>query len=180
MKIIIASDIHGSKYSAEKLQQSFIKEGADKMVLLGDIYNHGPRNPFPRDYAPMEVAKILNSIKDKILVIKGNCDSEVDQMISEFTFVEQAQLLLDSGIVITCTHGHKLNKDNLTSSVGDVLAYGHFHVNMMEKQNGIWIINPGSCALPKENSVAGYILIDGNKMYQKDLDGNIINQEIIK
>jgi len=178
MKILIASDIHGSQYYAKKLVDRFNAEKADKMVLLGDIYNHGPRNPFPKDYNPMGVAAILNSIKDKLIVVKGNCDSEVDQMISEFTFVESAQLYVD-GKVITCTHGHKLNKDNMDTSVGDVLAYGHFHTNFMERVNGVLVVNPGSVSLPKENSVSGYLLLFNNNMIQYNIEGDLIQQETI-
>lgn len=178
MKIAIASDIHGSKYYAEKLIERFIEEKADKLVLLGDIYYHGPRNPLPKDYAPMEVAKLLNPIKDKLIVIKGNCDSEVDQMISEFTFVENSMILID-GKRIMLTHGHKLNKDNLEEGAYDVLAYGHFHINMMEKVKGVLVLNPGSLSLPKENSISGYIVIENGEAIQKNIDGEVLNKASI-
>ena len=178
MKIMIASDIHGSKYFAEKILQRFEEEKAEKLILLGDIYYHGPRNPLPKEYAPMEVAKLLNPIKDKLIVIKGNCDSEVDQMISEFAFVENTMILLDVKRIML-THGHKLNKDNLESGAYDVLAYGHFHINMMERKDGVLVINPGSVSLPKQDSVSGYITIDNKTVSQHDINGAIINTTTI-
>ncbi|MBE5762667.1 MAG: phosphodiesterase [Clostridiales bacterium] len=178
MKLFIASDIHGSKYYAQKLVERFEKEKADKLILLGDIYYHGPRNPLPKDYAPMEVANLLNPMADKLIVIQGNCDSEVDQMISKFHFVKESMILLD-GKKIMLTHGHILNKDNLEKGAYDVLAYGHFHINMMEKKDGVLIINPGSVSLPKENSISGYITIENNIVKQFDIEGNIIQQEQI-
>ncbi len=178
MKLFIASDIHGSKYYAQKLVERFEKEKADKLILLGDIYYHGPRNPLPKDYAPMEVANLLNPMADKLIVIQGNCDSEVDQMISKFHFVKESMILLD-GKKIMLTHGHILNKDNLEKGAYDVLAYGHFHINMMEKKDGVLIINPGSVSLPKNDSISGYITIENNIVKQFDIEGNIIQQEQI-
>lgn len=179
MKLFIASDIHGSKYYAEKLIERFHAENADMMALLGDIYYHGPRNPLPKNYAPMEVANLLNNIKDKLVVIKGNCDSEVDQMISQFTFTEMAKIVVDNAVV-TLTHGHKFNKDAMPEYAGDVLAYGHFHINFMQRVGDTLVINPGSVSLPKENSVHGYITIEKNIVSQYDIDGNKIMSQKIK
>ena len=110
MKIVIASDLHGSAYFANKLMDICYKEDADKLILLGDIYNHGPRNKLPKDYQPMQVAEILNGVKENLIVIKGNCDSEVDTMISEFDFV--GDLVIVSGNkTVYLTHGHVYNKD---------------------------------------------------------------------
>ncbi len=178
MRLMIASDIHGSKYYAEKIIERFNAEKADKLVLLGDIYYHGPRNPLPKDYAPMEVSKLLNAIKEKLIVIKGNCDSEVDQMISEFTFAESAMLLVDDKKVML-THGHKLNKDNLQEGAYDVLAYGHFHVNFMERVKGVLVVNPGSVSLPKQESISGYVIIDNGLVSQYDIDGKLIENNKI-
>ena len=175
MKLFIASDIHGSLYYANKIIECFLKEKADKLILLGDIYYHGPRNPLPKDYNPMEVAKLLNNYVDQLIVIHGNCDAEVDQMISKFQFQDNYKLT-ESGKTILFTHGHKINKDNLGNKDFDVLCYGHFHVNMMEKVEGITILNPGSASLPKENSNQGYIIIENGVAIQKDFDGNTLNQ----
>ena len=178
MELMIASDIHGSKYYAQKIVERFEAEKADKLVLLGDIYYHGPRNPLPKDYAPMEVANLLNPMADKLIVIQGNCDSEVDQMISKFHFVKEAMILVDNKKIML-THGHILNKDNLESGAYDVLAYGHFHIDFMERKNGVLVINPGSVSLPKEDSISGYITIENNKAIQHYLNGDIKHAEMI-
>ena len=172
MKVVIVSDIHGSSFYTKKAIEIFNKEDADLLVLLGDIYNHGPRNPFPQDYAPMEVADLLNAIKDKLIVIKGNCDSEVDQMISEFTFTPFAQIYVD-GLKVTLTHGHIFNKDNMPENAGDVLAYGHFHTAFIDKVNNTYVINPGSISLPKDDHRA-YIVIQNKTITLKEITGETI------
>lgn len=175
MKIFVASDIHGSSYYAQKLVEKFEQEKADVMVLLGDIYYHGPRNPFPKEYNPMKVSEILNNIKDKLYVVKGNCDSEVDQMISEFQFESMHRLsILDKDIVFT--HGHIYNEDNIPNEKCDILVYGHFHVNFIKKVNNTIVVNPGSISLPKENSTQGYVLIDEKAIKEIDLNGNIVDE----
>ena len=121
MKLFVATDIHGSAYYAERVVEKFKQSGADLLVLLGDVYNHGPRNPFPKDYAPMRVAELLNSVSSKVLAIQGNCDSEVDSMISDFTFVKNNVLPLGNRKLFL-THGHVYNKDNLPAlACGDVI-----------------------------------------------------------
>ncbi len=170
MKILVASDIHGSKYYAQKVVDSFYKENADMLVLLGDIYNHGPRNPLPKEYAPMEVAGILNKITDKLIVIQGNCDSEVDQMISDFTFVKDSVICVD-GLKVFATHGHVWNKDNIPPNCGDVLVYGHFHTAFIEEKDGIVIANPSSASLPKDDT-RGYLTIEKNAITLKNLENN--------
>lgn len=173
MKILVASDIHGSKYYAQKIVDSFYKENADLLVLLGDIYNHGPRNPFPKEYAPMEVAEILNKMTDKMIVIQGNCDSEVDQMISDFTFVKDSVIFVD-GLKVFATHGHVWNIDNIPVGCGDVLVYGHFHTGFVKEKDGIIIANPSSASLPKDNNPHGYLTIEKNVVALKDLENNTI------
>lgn len=178
MKVMIASDLHGSYAYAEQVTSIFRRDRYDLLVLLGDIYNHGPRNPMPPQYAPMQVAELLNGIKDKLLVIKGNCDSEVDQMISEFSFVENAVLWQD-GKKIFCTHGHVHNRDNMPAlHDGDVLVYGHFHTVMCQKESGVTILNPGSVSLPKdghrayiaiEDGVASIITLGGDVLHRVEL-----------
>lgn len=159
MKLFIATDIHGSAYWAERVLQKFTSSDAEMLVLLGDIYNHGPRNPFPQDYAPMRVAEMLNKIAPKILAIQGNCDSEVDQMISDFPFVTH-NVLPFFGRKLFFTHGHLFNKSNLPHlSRGDVLFYGHFHKNEIVECGGVICVNVGSCALPKDG-IASYCVVD--------------------
>ena len=179
MKLIIASDLHGSGYYAQKLKDVFLKEGGELLVILGDIYNPGPRNPISKDYAPMEVAEVLNSLKDKLLVIKGNCDSEVDTLISEFDFSEFSQIFVD-GLKITLTHGHKFNKDNMPANAGDVMCYGHFHTGFIDKVGDVVVANAGSLSLPKDGTAHSYLTIEDNVITLKDIDGNIIDSKKIK
>ena len=172
MKIFIATDLHGSAFWAEKVVQQFKKTNADILVLLGDIYNHGPRNPFPQDYAPLRVAEILNGLAEKLVVIQGNCDSEVDQMISNFTFLPHNVLFCGSRRMFF-THGHVYNKDNLPClAAGDVLFYGHFHKNEIAEKGGVTCVNVASCALPKD--VASYCIAQENGVAIFDFDGNEI------
>lgn len=180
MKLLIVSDIHGSGYYANKLLEIVKQENPDKIVLLGDLYYHGPRNPLTEKYGPMEVANILNSLKDKILAVKGNCDAEVDEMISEFPLQENIQMKAN-GHNLFFTHGHKYNMDNLPP-IGidvDIMFYGHFHVNCIEEKDGITFVNPGSISLPKQNTEHGYAIFDENKIILKDVDGNIIKEKNI-
>lgn len=179
MKIVIASDLHGSSYYAEKVKDIFAKEQGDLLVLLGDIYNPGPRNPISKDYAPMVVAQTLNSLKDRLLVIKGNCDSEVDTLISEFDFSEFSQIFAD-GLKITLTHGNKFNKDNMPVNAGDVMCYGHFHTGFITQVGSVIVANAGSVSLPKDNSARSYLTIQNNVIALKDIDGNILDSKKIK
>ena len=170
MKVLIASDLHGSAYYADRLIRIFEGSGADLLVLLGDVYNHGPRNPLPEGYAPMEVASQLNRVKDRLLVIQGNCDSQVDTLISEFHFVEDACLVL-GGHKVYLTHGHVYHKDRLPAICpGDTLVYGHYHAVLCEDVDGVHVLNPGSISLPKDDHRA-YILMVEKGAEILDLDG---------
>jgi len=173
MKIFVVTDLHGSAYWAQKAVEQFNLSNAEVMVLLGDVYNHGPRNPFPKDYDPMRVAEILGTVASKLVVIKGNCDSEVDQMISPFTFVDN-NVLYAFGRRLFFTHGHVYNKDNLPQlSRGDVLLYGHYHVNEITEIQGVTCVNVGSAALPKDGNNA-FGLIDDNGIRLFDFDGRLV------
>lgn len=167
MKLFIASDIHGSAVWCAKMLEAFKKEGADKLVLLGDILYHGPRNPLPDGYAPKEVFEMLNPLADKIIAVRGNCDSEVDQMVLDFNVSSDYAEIFDGETKITLSHGHRsvppLGK-------GDAYITGHTHVplNVVEKE-GYLHLNPGSVSLPKENSAHGYILYDKGEFVFKSL-----------
>ena len=175
MKLLVVSDIHGSAYYAEKIPEIFEREKADKIIVLGDLYYHGPRNPLTKDYSPMKVAEILNSLKDRLEVIKGNCDAEVDEMISEFKFEEH--LLLDvNNLKVYFTHGHKNNMDNLPDEQIDMMVYGHFHTGFIVKKDGIIFANPGSISLPKDNTKNSYLILDKESIVLKDIDGNVIDE----
>jgi len=174
MKYFIVTDIHGSAYWAKKAADKFIQTHSDVMVVLGDVYNHGPRNPFPKDYAPMEVAEILNGIKN-LTVIQGNCDSEVDQMISRFQFVRE-NAVYSGGRKFFFTHGHIHNKQNLPFLCeSDVMFYGHTHVNEISVAEGIVCVNVSSCALPKDG-VSVYCIADENCVSVYGFDDALILQ----
>lgn len=175
MKVVIASDIHGSSYYAEKLKEIVEKENPEKIIILGDLYYHGPRNELTQEYAPMKVAEILNEMKDKIMVVRGNCDAEVDEMISKFKFEDHILLELN-GKKFYFTHGHKYNIENIPYEDFDIMIYGHIHQGFIEKKGDFIFANPGSISLPKGMSTHSYIVLEENKIILKDVNGNIISE----
>lgn len=173
MKIMVASDIHGSAYYCQKMTEAYKNSGAQKLLLLGDILYHGPRNDLPKEYAPKKVIEMLNNISDEILCVRGNCDSEVDQMVLKFNIMAEYAIIYDGETMIFATHGHKFNKDNLPSlKKGDILLHGHTHIPVNESIDGITVINPGSVSIPKENSWHGYMIIENGTYTWYDFDGN--------
>ena len=179
MKVLIISDIHGSGYYGEKIKEINERENPDKIILLGDLYYHGPRNELSQEYEPMKVANILNSLKDKLLVVKGNCDAEVDEMISEFKFQDHI-LMGINGTNYYFTHGHKYNIENIPYEDFDVMIYGHIHQGFIQEKEGYVFANPGSISLPKCNTEHSYIIIDGNKIILKRVDGEILQEYELK
>lgn len=173
MKFLIASDIHGSAYYTEKVIKRAKAENADKIILLGDIFNHGPRNPLPKEYAPLKVADLLNTVKNDLIVIKGNCDSEVDTLISEFDFIPHMMLMVADKTVFL-THGHVYNKDNMPKVRVDAIIYGHFHTGFIENAGKYYVANAGSVSLPKNGTPSSYIIISDEEFSLKDIDGNLI------
>lgn len=178
MKYLVISDIHGSSFYAKKIQEIYNNENPDKIVLLGDLYYHGPRNSLTEEYNPMEVAKILNGYKDIILCTRGNCDAEVDEMISEFKFEEYIELNIND-VNFFFSHGHKYNMDNVPP-VGKVVVYGHFHTGFITEEYGTIFANPGSISLPKNNTPNSYLIIDEKELILKDLNGKIIDKKKYK
>lgn len=177
MKWIIASDIHGSAAYCRKLIEAFENEGADRLLLLGDILYHGPRNDLPAEYAPKKVIEMLNGLKDKILCVRGNCDTEVDQMVLEFPVLADYAVLYIENRVFYATHGHIYNLDNLPPLCkGDILLHGHTHIPACTEQNGITYMNPGSVSIPKENSANSYMTIENGMVYWKSLSGEAYNK----
>ena len=173
MKIMVASDIHGSAYYCQKMTEAYKNSGAQKLLLLGDILYHGPRNDLPKEYAPKKVIEMLNNISDEILCVRGNCDSEVDQMVLKFNIMAEYAIIYDGETMIFATHGHKFNKDNLPSlKKGDILLHGHTHMPVNESIDGITVMNPGSVSIPKENSWHGYMIIENGTYTWYDFDGN--------
>ena len=172
MKYLVISDIHGSGYYANKIKEINEKEKPDKIILLGDLYYHGPRNPLTEKYGPMEVAGILNDLSDKILCTRGNCDADVDEMISNFKFKDYIRLV-HSNLNFFFSHGHFYNSDNIPENA-DIVIYGHFHTGFIKEEYGIIFANPGSISLPKNGTKNSYMIIDDEKIVLKDVDGNVI------
>ena len=175
MKYLVVSDIHGSLFYANKIKEIMNNQNIDKLILLGDLYYHGPRNPLPKEYNPMEVSKLLNSLKDQLICIKGNCDAEVDEMISEFQFNESVRININNKTFMF-THGHKYNIDLLPENF-DILIYGHFHTGFIKFSNDKVFINSGSMSLPKNETKNSYLIIDDNYIYLKDLENNNIIED---
>ena len=173
MKLLIASDIHGSAYYCEKLIQAFKDEEADKLLLLGDILYHGPRNDLPKDYDPRKVIAMLNNMASDILCVRGNCDTEVDQMVLDFPIMAEYCILYLENHMIYCTHGHKLTEDmKLPLNQGDILLCGHTHVPKCSNEEGYTYMNPGSVSIPKENSAHGYMILEDKSFLWNDLEGS--------
>ena len=180
MKLFIASDIHGSAYFCRKMIEAFKAEKADRMLLLGDILYHGPRNDLPQEYAPKEVIALLNSLKDKILCVRGNCDTEVDQMVLSFPVMADYCALLVDGHVIYATHGHVFNEGNPPPlQPGDVLLSGHTHVPRCHRREGLAFVNPGSVSIPKQNTPHSYAILEDGVMTWKDLQGGAFMREAL-
>lgn len=172
MKLMIASDIHGSEYYCKKLPERFEAEAADKLLLLGDILYHGPRNDLPRDYAPKAVINFLNPMKDKILCVRGNCDTEVDQMVLSFPMLADYAFLCLDGHMIYAAHGHHFGEDNPPPiSNGEILLCGHTHVPKCAEKSGYIYMNPGSVSIPKENSEPSYMIYENDVFAWKTLSG---------
>lgn len=177
MKWLIASDIHGSAYWCEKLLEAYKAEGADRMLLLGDVLYHGPRNDLPQGYAPKQVIAMLNAMKNEILCVRGNCEAEVDQMVLEFPVLADYAVLCEGTTMIYCTHGHVYNTGKLPPlQKGDVLLHGHTHIPAWEDHGSYRYLNPGSVSIPKENSWHGYMVLENGLCTWKDFDGNIQHQ----
>ena len=179
MKVLIISDKHGSGYYAEKIKEIEEKEKPEEIIILGDLYYHGPRNELSQEYEPMKVAKILNSMKEKLTVIRGNCDAEVDEMISEFQFHDYV-LKEINGKKIYFTHGHKYNIEKIPYEEFEIMIYGHTHQGFIEEKEGYIFANPGSISLPKCNTEHSYIILEENKIILKNVDGKIIKEYEIK
>ena len=175
MRVVIASDIHGSAYYANKLKERFEEEKASQLILLGDIYYHGPRNELSYEYDPQKVADILNSIWIKVVSVRGNCDSEVDEMISRFSFVENMELYVKDKKVYLA-HGHKINWD-FPNYYGDIIIFGHLHTGFIKKENGVIIANTGSVSLPKNATPNSYIVLTDDTIELKDIDGKLLESE---
>ncbi len=174
MRFLIGSDIHGSIKYANLFFEKFDKHACEKIILLGDLYYNGARNDPPEGYAPKEVVKLLNSYAGKLLVAKGNCESEVDQMVSSFTINDSLSIFAFDK-VITCVHGHHKNMNDLPIEPGDVFLQGHTHISVLEKKDNLILGNPGSISLPKDEHHS-YMVMDDSRIYLYDL----LNDQLLK
>lgn len=172
MKWMIASDLHGSAYYCKKMLEAFEREGADRLLLLGDLLYHGPRNDLPRDYAPKEVMPLLNGMRERLCCVRGNCDAEVDQMVLDFPVLADYCILPVGGRLIYATHGHIYNMKNQPPlAPGDILLHGHTHVpTWTEFGQGNLCLNPGSLSIPKEDSAHSYMTLEGTTFCWKDVE----------
>ena len=173
-KIMVATDIHGSAKTGEIILQRLEEEQAEALVIMGDFYYHGPRNPLPEGHGPMNLCEMLNSIKDRVIAIRGNCDANIDEMISEFPFHPTVDVQIGDK-KITFTHGHVYNEKCFPYDT-DVLMFGHTHVNRVFKTEEKLAVNLASASLPKDNCDKSYAIIDANKITIKTLGGSIIQE----
>ena len=173
MKWMIASDLHGSAVYCRRMVEAFEREGADRLLLLGDLLYHGPRNDLPEGYAPKEVMSLLNGMKPKLLCVRGNCDAEVDQMVLDFPILADYAVLPVGQRLVYATHGHVHNLKNLPPlAPGDILLHGHTHIPAWTEfgEENLYL-NPGSLSIPKDGSAHSYMTLEGETFCWKTLEG---------
>ncbi|MCI9487437.1 MAG: phosphodiesterase [Lachnospiraceae bacterium] len=180
MKLMIASDIHGSAYYCKKMLERYQEEGAERLLLLGDLLYHGPRNDLPREYAPKEVISMLNGAREELLCVRGNCDAEVDQMVLQFPILSESMLLYLDGHLVFATHGHVHNEKNLPPlKAGDVLLHGHTHVQAMEDRGDYVYLNPGSVSIPKNGNENSYMIYENGRFIIKNMESSEIRNFVL-
>ncbi|MDC7239869.1 MAG: phosphodiesterase, partial [Spirochaetales bacterium] len=170
MKIMVISDIHGKAPALKKVLDIYREESFERLLILGDILYHGPRNPLPEGYAPAEVVELLNPLKTEILAARGNCDSEVDQMLLEFPIMgDSAQLQLGT-LRLVLTHGHLEAPRVAAPLAGELRLSGHTHIPVLDTVEGVTFFNPGSISLPKGGNPPSYGIIHGDRLGIVNLD----------
>lgn len=181
MKLMFASDIHGSSYYCNQLVEAFNIEKPDKLLLLGDLLYHGPRNELPKGYEPKQVISMLNPLSDKIICVRGNCDTEVDQMVLDFPILADYSYLYIDGKAFFATHGHIFNEVNPPKcSKGDILLNGHTHIPKFTRYKDFIYVNCGSVSIPKENTPHSYMIFENNTLFWKNLYGEIYRMEYVE
>ena len=174
MKLMIASDLHGSARFCGELLDAWHREKADRLVLLGDLLYHGPRNDLPEAYNPKAVISLLNQHSREILCVRGNCDTEVDQMVLQFPIMADYALLAPGHLRIYLTHGHLYHRNHLPPlQPGDILLHGHTHVPAWDQVEDVRILNPGSVSIPKDGSPRGYMTLENGCFQWKTLEGDV-------
>lgn len=177
IKWFIASDIHGSEFYCKQMLEAYDREKADRMLLLGDLLYHGPRNDLPKDYNPKSVIAMLNERKSDILCVRGNCEAEVDQMVLEFPVMADYAVIELGKNIVFATHGHIFNEQKLPPlKKGDVLLHGHTHVPKCVEHEDYVYMNPGSVSIPKEESHHGYMILEDGTFSWYDFEGSLIRQ----
>lgn len=169
MKLVIASDLHGSTTFTSRAVRFFEESGAEKLILLGDLLYHGPRNDLPDEYGPKKVIELLNGVSDRILAVRGNCDAEVDQMVLSFPIMSEIGFLQMDSLPLFLTHGHHIEEYSRNMPRGSILLSGHTHIPKAEEKDGVYYINPGSTSIPKGGSPHSLILAEGRKFTWIDL-----------
>ncbi len=172
-KYLICSDVHGDATSMKKVLEIFNEEKCDKILLLGDLLYHGPRNDLPSGYAPKEVIKMVNPLKDKIIMVRGNCEAEVDQMVLDFHIYKTKHLVID-GHNFYLEHGHHLDRFNPKFKPGDIVLSGHTHVSLCEEERGIYFINPGSTSIPKDSIGKEFMIYENGMITLYTLDHKLV------
>ena len=181
MKLMIASDLHGSAYYVRELLCRMEEEAPEKLLLLGDNLFHGPRNDLPRDYDTKVCAAMLNALEKAPLCVRGNCDGEVDQMVLDFPLLADFAAVFADGYTLYLTHGHHLDEASKAAAPGDIVLYGHTHVPAFERKNEKYYVNPGSVSIPKEESRHSYMLWENGVFTWKDVEtGEIWRTESVK
>jgi putative phosphoesterase len=177
MKLLICSDIHGDLEACERVISAFKSEGADKLIILGDILYHGPRNDLPEKYNPKGVISLINEYSEYIIATRGNCDSEVDQMVLNFPILADYTRIFVDDLMIFATHGHIYNTENIPPiAKGEILLHGHTHVQKIQSfGNKNLYINPGSISMPKEDNPKTYLIYEHHAFTIKTFDGEIVN-----
>ncbi|MFV0381377.1 MAG: phosphodiesterase [Breznakia sp.] len=176
MKLLIVSDIHGSAYYTKKIIDAFERYKCDKLLLLGDILYHGPRNPLPKEYDPKQVIAYLSPYQDHIIACRGNCDSEVDQMVLPFSITADYQIIPMPKRKLYMSHGHIYHSEHLPYGIqtDDIFLFGHIHIPLMEKRHNIHILNPSSISLPKENNPHTFAILEDDHFTLLDEHDNIL------
>lgn len=177
MKLMFASDIHGVLRGCEKMLAAYRRERAERLILLGDLLYHGPRNGVPEGYDPIGVTALLNNAKRDILCVRGNCEAEVDQMVLEFPVLADYMIIMADSFSFFCTHGHRHNRENLPPlKDNDIFLYGHTHIQKAERWDGILAVNPGSVSLPKNGNPSTYMVYEDGSFSIRDMDGELVQE----
>lgn len=171
VKLLIASDLHGAAPAVQALASRIEAEAPERIVLLGDLLYHGPRNDLPQGYAPKEVISVLNGLADRIVAVRGNCDAEVDQMVLDFPCMADYALIEMDGHELYLTHGHLDLAPRLTPR--SALLSGHTHVKVLEKREGVLHVNPGSTSIPKDGT-SSYAVYENGVFALKTLAGKTL------